>query len=283
MGSGPSCIALSSDELSEYVKFSAAEPLLIVLDTLTQLRKSPISRKTQEISTPIELPPTVALNQVLDKNWPRTYRQLTYNIGSASQAVQQAGSLVKILMHSLISEELAFDSIATFSESSSWLLDTLHDLRLIQRKWTSVSPDSPVLIIEMILKVFKAISKSKDAKWAFRSKAAAHLVFLCAEMTQGPEDLITLQTMRPEDQHILSMALLAISQVSIDNAGIARLAYSKLVRQLVDQCITITEQSDIWVRRADPSLFPFVLINDRELYRHSSKSPLVRPRSLSMK
>ena len=150
-------------------------------------------------------------------------------------------------MYPLISGETAFEPVASFSESTIWLFDTLLDLRLAERRWVSICPDSPAPVIEMTLKIMKGVCHKDDLVFTLRNKASTLLVLLCSEMISSSDNLVTLHLTKPDVQRTYCVALLAIAQAAIQDSSVARLATSKLVNELLLQLPSIPEETDTWV------------------------------------
>lgn len=177
-------------------------------------------------------------------------------------------------MYPLISGETAFESVPSFSESSLWLFDTFLDLRLAERRWQSLFPDSPTLVIEMTLKIIRAVCHKGDPVFTLRNKACSLLVLLCGEMIPNPDSLITLHLTKPDVQRTYCVALLTIAQAAIRDFSMARLTASRLVNQLWLHFPSIPEETDTWVceNEADPML---ALIMLRGQLKLSIKLPLL--------
>ncbi|CAM1502082.1 Fc.00g040660.m01.CDS01 [Cosmosporella sp. VM-42] len=213
---------------------------------LSHLQDGSLVSKQEDTIKVLNLPPQMTLDQVLGRCRHSTTPRITYQIDRISQAIQQARSLANILMYPLISGEAAIEALASYSENSLWLVDTLLDIRGSQRRWIAVSPLSPVSVIEMTLRLIKGLSKKKNAVFALRDKAIALLVILCGEIASSSNGLVTLQLSPQEDQRTYCAALLMVAQVSMHESSISRLAGSKLMNELVLQSLSIPEHTDIW-------------------------------------
>lgn len=203
-----------------------------------------------DMAIKVTLPPSWALDQILGKSWEHTTQRTTYRIGLASQALRQASSLVKVLAYPLTSHDPAFCSIISWSENGPWLLDTMLDMSMEQKRWNDIHTISPASTVELILDIIDGAAGNADPAIFTKSKGLTLLVLSCAEWASGPGDLILDDETGNSARLIFCKALAMLAQASMLHAFIARLVDSKLLRELSflsSQFSILGDGTDTWV------------------------------------
>ena len=183
-------------------------------------------------------------------------QRTSYAIHRSSQALRQAASLAKILAYPLISQDFIFSGVVSFTDVRPWLLDSLLDLRHVQKRWDSTFPTSPIPLIELVLDVVRNFDGGTFVTMDHQNKACSLLVLLCGEMISNPESLVSTDRVGRETQHTYCLALVSIAKASLDTASTGRLAASKLINELSllsTQYPSVGPETDVWVRS---SYFP---------------------------
>lgn len=217
---------------------------------LDHLQDVSVSSTRKDVPLEITLPPPISLGHILGKTWYHTARDVSYAIASASHALRHSASLVRVLAYPLVSNDPGFSLVEPWSENSNWLLDTIMDLRLVQKRWEASFPSQPLLIIELIQDILNGTSDKEESAIFKRNKAYTLLILVCSDMIASPGQLIFIDTSGDNARMTFCRALIAICQASVRNRSIARLAESRLVNELAllsTQYPAVGENTDIWV------------------------------------
>lgn len=173
-------------------------------------------------------------------------------ISSAFHALRQASSLVTILAYPIVSGDPTFYSIMPWSENATWLLDALMDLRLVQKRWEASSLSQPILVINLMQDILTGVSDWEEGALFPRDKAYALLILICSDLIASPGELVLIDASGDGARLSYCKALVAITQSSLQNKTVARLAESRLVNELAllsSQYPAVGENTDIWVSR----------------------------------
>lgn len=231
-------------------QLSSSNKLLMAQGLLDHIQDALVVPSNKDVTTQITLPPSLALGQILGTNWFHTTRDTSYNISRAFHALRQASSLANVLAYPLISTDPAFNSILPWSENTSWLLDALMDLRLVQKRWEASSLSKPIFIVDLIQDILTGVSNSEEAALFPRDKAYTLLILVCSDLIASPGELVLIDASGDGARLSYCKALVAITQASLQNKTIARLAESRLVNELAllsSQYPAVGENTDVWV------------------------------------
>ncbi|KAH6604197.1 hypothetical protein Trco_007643 [Trichoderma cornu-damae] len=245
----PQCL-----ELDSFIEGFLQYILLIVSRTGTLWRVAPflglyLRASLTYLRTNLELPPSVALDQILDKDREYTTKRITYSICIISQGLHLASSLARVLAYPLISPDPAFSSSVSLLENGPWLIDSYLDLRHIQRRWKLPSQSTPLPLIELTMDIIKSSITNNHPNDSLVEKSCALLILLCSEMISPPDELVQSTPGGKQARFIYCTALIVIAQASLKSYSIGRFAASKLVQELVllsSQFLTVGEDTDIW-------------------------------------
>jgi serine/threonine-protein kinase ATR len=204
----------------------------------------------RETSIKLELPPSLAIIQSLGQNWAPVSQRISYTIHRPTQALRQATSLAKILAYPSISQDSVFSGIVSFEDSKPWLLDSLLDLRYVQKRWDSILRVSPNLIMQLVLDITERFECGNSAFVDCQRKSYALLVLLCSELISDPNRLVSADSAGEELRSVFCLALVAITKACLEYPSIGRLAASKLMDELSllsRQHLAIGTDTDVWV------------------------------------
>lgn len=179
-----------------------------------------------------------------------------------SQALRQAASMARILAYPLTSQDVVSTCCVSMFENGPWLMDAFLDLRFVQKRWDLSYQSSPIPLIEIILDMKKDLDEKNGLVPSIRDKAGVVLVLLCSEMVSSPGDLILMDSAGEKTRLSYCLALIAITKISRQSYSVARLAASKLVKELTllsSQFPAIGEGTDIWVRSFVSSMMIIML------------------------
>ena len=171
-------------------------------------------------------------------------------ISSAFHALRQASSLVAILAYAIVSSDPTFYSMMPWAENVSWLLDALMDLRLVQKRWEASSLSQPIFIINLIQDILTGVSDREEAALFPKDKAYVLLILMCSDLIASPRELVLIDASGDGARLSYCKALVAITQSSLQDKAIARLAESRLVNELAllsSQYPAVGENTDVWV------------------------------------
>lgn len=216
---------------------------------LDHLQSPTLATSHTDPNTNLELPPSFALDQILDKNREHASKRISYSIPIASQGLRLASSLARVLAYPLISPDPAFSSSVSLLETGPWLIDSFLDLRHIQKRLELSSQCTPLPLIEMIMDIIKSAITNDHPSASLVEKSCALLILLCSEMISPPDELVQSTPAGEQARSIYGMALLIITRASLNCYTIGRFAASKLVQELIllsSQFLVIGEDTDIW-------------------------------------
>ncbi|KAJ4323015.1 serine/threonine-protein kinase M1 [Fusarium piperis] len=216
--------------------------LSCLLDYLQTLSIVPSS---EGILRDLSLPPDFAVSRHLGNDLSRL-NQLTYRVERMPQALQQCLSLGDALSYPLLSGDVAFDMVSSFSESVVWLLDALVDMRSLQKRCESVFPGSPLHIIQQTLQIVRALRNKKGVGVSLCNKAVTLLVLLCGEMASSPDNSPMLDSTDEETRRTYCVALATITKACIGDRPLGRLAVSRLVDETSLLYPEMPAETDIW-------------------------------------
>lgn len=217
-----------------------------ILGLLDYLQNLSIVPSSEGILRDLSLPPDFAVSRHLGDDLSRL-NQLTYRVERMPQALQQCLSLGDALSYPLLSGDVAFDMVSSFSESVVWLLDALVDMRSLQKRYESVFPGSPLHIIQKTLQIVRALSNKKGVGVSLRNKAVTLLVLFCGEMASSPDSSPMLDSTDEETRRTYCVALATIAKACIGDRPLGRLAVSKLVDETSLLYPEMPAETDIWV------------------------------------
>ncbi|RFU77784.1 phosphatidyl inositol 3-kinase [Trichoderma arundinaceum] len=223
---------------------------------LDHLQSPSLAPSHADLHTNLELPPSFALDQILDKDREYTTKRISYSIYTVSQGLRLASSLARVLAYPLISPDPAFSSIVSLLENGPWLIDSYLDLRHIQKRWELPSQSTPLPLIELTMDIIKSSIVNDHPTVSLIEKSCALLILLCSEMISPPDELVQSTPAGEQARSIYCMALIVIAQASLKSYSIGRFAASKLVQELIllsSQFLIIGEDTDIWVSYGQPS------------------------------
>lgn len=210
-----------------------------------------ISSSWVEYSKDLSLPPSSALSQILGTKWLHMTRDVSFTLQNASQALRQAYSLLNILAYPIISSDAVFCTSVPWLENASWLLDALVDVRLVQKRWGSeLALEQPDYVLKLVQQLLSRSNYTSKAGLFPRDKAHALLILLCSDMIANPGELVLVDSTGDDARFVFCKALLTLTQASIKNKTVARLAESRLVNELAllsAHYPALEEQSDVWV------------------------------------
>ncbi|KAI8722117.1 Non-specific serine/threonine protein kinase [Fusarium sp. LHS14.1] len=234
-----------------------------LLDYLQSLSIVPSS---EGVLGDLSLPPDFAVSRHLGDDLSRL-NQLTYRVERMPQALQQCLSLGDALSYPLLSGDVAFDMVSSFSESLVWLLDALVDMRSLQKRYESVFPGSPLHIIQKTLQIVRALASKKGVGVSLRNKAVTLLVLFCGEMASSPDSSPMLDSTDEETRRTYCVALATIAKACIGDRPLGRLAVSKLVDETSLLYPEMPAETDTWratqtLRQVTATLQPELLDSD---------------------
>lgn len=190
------------------------------------------------------------LDQTLEQDRLLASPRVSFKIDRESQVIRQTTSLVNVLAHCILSNEPAFDHVTSFRENAAWLMDTLIDTRMVQRRWDPLIRSSTTPMIILAMKIASAFRGKANTVFPIQDKAIALLTLFCSDMVTNPEELVTLESTDQDFSKTYCIALIAIIEASLRERPIGRLAASKLVDELhllSSQSALLAEGTDIWV------------------------------------
>lgn len=225
-----------------------------ILGLLDYLQNLSIVPSSEGILRDLSLPPDFAVSRHLGDDLSRL-NQLTYRVERMPQALQQCLSLGDALSYPLLSGDVAFDMVSSFSEIVVWLLDALVDMRSLQKRYESVFPGSPLHIIQKTLQIVRALSNKKGVGVSLRNKAVTLLVLFCGEMASSPDSSPMLDSTDEETRRTYCVALATVAKACIGDRPLGRLAVSKLVDETALLYPEMPAETDIWVGNYNQSCF----------------------------
>ncbi|CAJ0548046.1 Ff.00g048000.m01.CDS01 [Fusarium sp. VM40] len=217
----------------------------ITSHTLHQLQDPLVVPSVEESFRGLSLPPELALSQYVDKGSPLV-NQLTYSVDRISQVLQQLISFCKVVAYPLISTDEAFDTVTSFSENAVWLIDALGDMRTVQIRYGHAFPASSLHVLQVTLKIERALSKKKGISASVHKKAVTLMILLCGQIATSSNASSMLDSTEGENRRIYCLALAVITAASIEDRSIGRLAISSLVDESSMFYSKMSEGTDIW-------------------------------------
>ncbi|KAM0289256.1 hypothetical protein ACHAO9_006214 [Fusarium lateritium] len=233
-----------------WILWDIAPAFLFYLRTITshalhQLQDPLVVPSVEESFRALSLPPELALSQYVDKGSP-LINQLTYSVDRIPQALQQLISFCNVVAYPLISTDEAFDPVTSFSENAVWLIDALGDMRTVQIRYGHAFPACSLHVLQVTLKIERALSKKKGISASVHKKAVTLLVLLCGQIATSPNASSMLDSTEEENRRIYCLALAVITAASIEDRSIGRLAISSLVDESSMLYSKMSEGTDIW-------------------------------------
>ncbi|KAM0250052.1 hypothetical protein ACHAQJ_008784 [Trichoderma viride] len=216
---------------------------------LDHLQSPSLAPSHADLRTDLELPPSFALDQILEMDREHATKRISYSIHIVSQGLRLASSLARVLAYPLISPDPAFSSSVSLLENGPWLIDSFLDLRHVQKRWEPPNQSTPLPLIEVIMDVIKSAITNDHPSASLIEKSSALLILLCSEMISPPDELVQSTPAGEQARSIYCMALIVIARASLKCYSIGRFAASKLVQELIllsSQFLTIGEDTDIW-------------------------------------
>ncbi|KAJ4263990.1 serine/threonine-protein kinase M1 [Fusarium torreyae] len=217
----------------------------ITSHVLAQLQDPLVVPSVEESFRRLSLPPEFALRRYFDKN-SSLIGQLTYSVERMSQALQQLVSLCTVVVYPLLSTDEAFATVASFSESAVWLIDVLGDMRAVQVRFGCSFPTSSLHVLQVALKVERALSRKKGISISVHKKAITLIILLCGEMATSLNASPILDSIDEETRRTYCVALAIIAKTSVEDKSIGRLAISSLVDESSLLYSAMPEGTDIW-------------------------------------
>jgi serine/threonine-protein kinase ATR len=217
-----------------------------LIDALHQLQDPLVVPSVEESFRALSLPPELALSQYVDKDSP-SINQLTYSVNRIPQALQQLISFCNVVAYPLISTDEAFDPVTSFSENAVWLIDALGDMRTVQIRYGHAFPASSLHVLQVTLKIERALSKKKGISASVHKKAVTLMILLCGQIASSSNASSMLDSTEEENRRIYCLALAVITAASIEDRSIGRLAISSLVDESSMFYSKMSEGTDIWV------------------------------------
>ncbi|UKZ81191.1 hypothetical protein TrVFT333_008963 [Trichoderma virens FT-333] len=132
-----------------------------------------------DLRTNLELPPSFALDQILDRDQQPTTKRLSYSIYTVRQGLHLASSLARVLAYPLTSPDSAFSSSVSLLENGPWLIDSYLDLRHVQKRWELPSQSTPLPLAELTMEIIKSSITSDHPSASLIEKSCALLILLC--------------------------------------------------------------------------------------------------------
>ncbi|KAF4435407.1 putative UVSB PI-3 kinase [Fusarium austroafricanum] len=201
----------------------------------------------------LSLPPQLALGRYVDKNSPLT-TQLTYSVDRMPQALQQLVSLCNAMAYPLLSTDEAFGTVISFSETAVWLIDALGDIRVVQTRYGDAFPASSLHVLQVTQHIERALSRKKGISASIHKKAVTLMVLLCGEIATRLNPLPMPDLVDEETRRTYCVALAIITEASVNDRSIGRLAISSLIDESSMFYTSLPEGTDIWHRDIFPTI-----------------------------
>ncbi|KJZ74837.1 hypothetical protein HIM_05746 [Hirsutella minnesotensis 3608] len=216
-----------------------------LLDHLQDPSSIPSRSKT---SRNLQLPPEFALTQILGHVRHESTRGTSYILDTPEQALRQVMSLAQVLAYPFLAQDLLFANNSSMAQNGPWIMDSWLDLRVVQKKWTTLSQSSSTSLIEVVINISKCSETNSSLASALKSKVNALLVLLCNEIVSDSDALVRQDPTGDGLRLSFCKALVAIAGASLDSYAVGRLASSKLVQELSllsTQYPVIGEETDL--------------------------------------